>query len=347
MRTVPYGFMVFSNRSVPQIVELVKYGEQLGFDDAWLLDSQLVGRDVFVALTACALNTSRIQLGPGVTHTATRHPSVIASGFASLVEIAPERIRLAIGFGDSAIRGLGGRPVKLGQFRQDFELIRKLLQREKVPYNGRDIKVAWSDARLTSKIPLYAVPGRGPKALALSGELGHGVVLHCEADAINQRLEHVAAGAKLAGKSLKDLNIIWWITTSISPDWDKVREHLTPRIASSMRHYYYDFKAGIFNEGELPVPVDLARRIAEEYDFLEHATAGAGHGKLLDQLPDAVFRRGYLAGTPREVAGILRRVLDDHPEIDHVVLHVPPGTSRLSLENILKSFATEVRPLLQ
>jgi 5,10-methylenetetrahydromethanopterin reductase len=347
MRSVPYGFMVFSNRSVPQTVELVKYGEQLGFDNAWLLDSQLVGRDVFVTLTACALNTSRIELGPGVTHTATRHPSVIASGFASLVEIAPERIRLAIGFGDSAIRGLGGRPVKLGQFRQDFDLIRALLSGEKVPYNGREIKLAWSDARLTSKIPLYAVPGRGPKALALSGELGEGVVLHCEGDVISDRMKAIAAGAARAGKSLKDLDIIWWVTTSISSAWDKVREHLAPRMASSMRHYYYDFKAGLFKDNELPVPVDLARRIAEEYDFLDHATAGAGHGKLLDEVPDTVFRRGHLAGTPREVAEILGRTLDTYPEISRVVLHIPPGTPRLSMEDILKSFATEVKPLLQ
>jgi alkanesulfonate monooxygenase SsuD/methylene tetrahydromethanopterin reductase-like flavin-dependent oxidoreductase (luciferase family) len=173
------------------------------------------------------------------------------------------------------------------------------------------------------------------------------VVLHCEGDVISERMKSIGVGAAQVSKSLKDLDIIWWITTSISSDWSKVREHLAPRIASSLRHYYYDFKAGVFKQDQLPVSVDLARRIAEEYDFLEHATAGAGHGRLLDEVPDAVFQRGHLAGSPREVAETLRRVLDAYPEIRRVVLHIPPGTARLSMEDILKSFATEVKPLLQ
>lgn len=346
MRSVPFGFMVFSNQSVPRVIEQVKLGEQLGFDNAWLLDSQLVGREVFVALTACALNTSRIGLGPGVTHTATRHPSVVASGFASLAEVAPGRINLAIGFGDSAIRGLGGKPVRLAKYREDFELIRRLLAGEKVPHNGREVKLAWADAQLTSQIPIYPVPGGGPKGLTLAGELSHRVVLHCSEQEISGKLGHIVSGAERAGRNLQDLDIIWWPTASISNDWTKIREHLSPRIASSLRHDYYDYRRGVLREDELPIPVEFARHIAEEYNFLEHASASAKHGKLLDRLPDEIFKR-YLVGSPREVAGAIRRALDAYPEIHQVVLHIPVGTPRLSLEDILRAFATEVRPLLQ
>lgn len=345
MRPVSYGFMVFSNLSVPQVVEQVKVGEALSFDSAWLLDSQLVGREVFVALTACALATSRIRLGPGVTHTATRHPSVVASGFASLAEVAPGRISLAIGFGDSAIRGLGGKPVKLAQYREDFEIIRRLLAGQKVPYNKREIKLAWSNPQLTSQIPLYVVPG-GPKGMELAGELGAGVVFLSREHELKENLQHVAEGARRAGKTLKDLDIIWWVTSCINEDWGKVREYLGPRIASNLRHLYYDYKRGMVREDELPVPVELACRIAEEYNFLEHATAGAEHAKLLDDLPDDVFKRGLLAGSPREVAEMIRRVVDTYPEIRQVVLHIPVGTPRLSLVDILRTFATEVKPLL-
>ena len=345
MRSVPYGFMFFTNQAVPRVVELVKLGEELGFDSAWLLDSQLVGREVFVALTACALSTSRIRLGPGVTHTATRHPSVVACGFASLAEVAPGRIDLAIGFGDSAIRGLGGKPVRLAKYREDFELIRRLLAGEKVPYNGREVKLAWSDAGLTRQIPLYGVPG-GPKAQMLSGEFG-GVVLHCKLDELPRRLDNVAAGAKKAGKTLKDVDIIWWPLASISDDWGKVREHLASRVASGLRHAYYNCKAGIVKEEELPVPLELCRRVAEEYDFLEHATAGPEHGKLLDQLPDKIFKQGYVVGPPKEAAEVIGRALDTYPEIRQVVLHIPPTGPRLPMEEILRNFATKVRPLLR
>ena len=345
MRSVPCGFMVFSNQAVPQVVELVKLGEELGFDSAWLLDSQLVGREAFVAMTACALSTRRIRIGPGVTHTVTRHPSVIASGFASLVEVAPGRINLAIGFGDSAIRGLGGKPAKLAKYREDFEIVRRLLAGERIPYNGREIKLAWSDSALTRQIPMYAVPGGGPKGLALGGELGQGVVLHCEVSEIRAKLNHIAEGAARIGKSLKDLRIIWWPTVSIDEDWGKVREHLSARMASTLRHAYYDYKRGVTREDELPVPVDFARRIAEEYNFLEHATAEAHHGKLLDQVPDKVFKQ-LLAGSPQEVAAVLRQVLDSYPEIEQVVLHIPVGTKRLGAADVIRNFAKKVKPLL-
>lgn len=345
MRSVPYGFMVFSNQAVPRVVELVRLGEELGFDSAWLLDSQLVGREAFVAMTACALSTHRIRLGPGVTHTVTRHPSVIASGFASLAEVAPGRINLAIGFGDSAIRGLGGKPAKLAKYREDFELIRRLLAGERIPYNQREIKLAWSDPALTRQIPMYAVPGGGPKGLALAGELGQGVVLHCELNEIREKLDRIAEGAARIGKDLRDLDIIWWPTTSIAEDWEKIREHLSPRMASTLRHAYYDYKRGVIQEDELPVPLELARRIAEEYNFLEHASSEAHHGKLLGQVPDKVFKQ-VLAGSPQEVAAVLRQVLDSYPEINQVVLHVPVGTPRLSVADVIRNFATKVKPLL-
>ena len=345
MRSVPYGFMVFSNQAVPQVVELVKLGEELGFDSAWLLDSQLVGREAFVAMTACALNTRHIKIGPGVTHTVTRHPSVIASGFASLVEVAPGRINLAIGFGDSAIRGLGGKPAKLAKYKEDFELIRRLLAGERIPYNGREIKLAWSDPKLTRQVPMYAVPGSGPKGLALGGELGQGVVLHCDVDEVREKLDHIAEGAARIGKKLSDLRIIWWPTTSIDEDWGKVREHLSARMASSLRHNYYDYRRGGLKEDELPVPMELARRIAEEYNFLEHATAEAHHGKLLDQVPDKVFKR-VLAGSPKEVASVIRQTVDSFPEIQEVVLHIPVGTKRLGAADVIRNFAMKVKPLL-
>jgi alkanesulfonate monooxygenase SsuD/methylene tetrahydromethanopterin reductase-like flavin-dependent oxidoreductase (luciferase family) len=252
---------------------------------------------------------------------------------------------LAIGFGDSAIRGLGGKPAKLARYKEDFEVIRRLLAGERIPYNGREIKLAWSDPKLTRQIPMYAVPGSGPKGLALGGELGQGVVLHCEVDEVRAKLDHIAEGAARIGKSLNDLRIIWWPTTSIDEDWGKVREHLSARMASSLRHNYYDYKRGGLKEEDLPVPVELARRIAEEYNFLEHATAGAEHGKLLEHVPDKVFKQ-VLAGTPQEVAAVVHRVVDSYPEIGQVVLHVPVGTQRLPVADVLRNFATKVKPLL-
>ena len=67
-----FAVSVFGNQPMPQIVERVKIIESLGFDAVWFGDLQRICREVYVEMTACALNTSRITLGIGVTMPTTR-----------------------------------------------------------------------------------------------------------------------------------------------------------------------------------------------------------------------------------------------------------------------------------
>lgn len=346
--TVRIGFMLFTNQALRTTIEQVRLGEELGFDSAWMLDSQLVGRELFVTLGALATNTSKIRLGPGVTHTATRHPSVIASGFASLAELAPGRVDLALGYGDSAIRGIGGKPVRLDQYKRDFEMIRTLLDGGEVPV-GTDVKVrlAYSNPELTRLIPMYSVPGNGPKSTRLAGELGHGIVLYTEAQELDRHFEWVAQGAAERGKGSDDVAFIWWAPASIADDWGAVKEHMAPRLASRIRHKYYDYKRGSRAEADIGVPVELAARIANEYDFLEHATADVKHGHLLDEVPDELWREGIVSGTPEEAATQLNRVLGKYPQIQEVVLHFPVATEKVTIESMLELFTRRTRPLLE
>lgn len=353
-RQMKYGVMFFTNQPMPQLVRQAQLAEELGFDSIWLLDSQLVGRDVYVAMTACALNTKRIQIGPGVTHTVTRHPSVTAGGFASLVELAPERVNLAVGFGDSAIRGIGGKPARLEEFRADFSMICRLLRGETVQYRNLPVKIAWIDVEKSRRIPVFPVPG-GPRAHVLSGELvargfGHGVVVYCTVPELEERLQRVNEGASKAGKTLADLPILWFVQTSISKDQKDVKEHMASRFASGMRHKYYDYKRGDITAEQLGVSVELARRFAEEYEFTSHATPGSQHARLIDLVPEEVWLGplgigGRAAGTPEQALQVLRRGLQ-HKEIGHVVLVLPPPgpAVRLTNEQIMETFAKEVRP---
>ena len=40
--------------------------EQMGYDSAWVPDSQMIYSDTYAVLALAAANTSRIRLGPGV-----------------------------------------------------------------------------------------------------------------------------------------------------------------------------------------------------------------------------------------------------------------------------------------
>ena len=127
MRPIRYGVQIWSSKPVKEIVEQVCFAEELGHDTAWIIDSQLLAPDIYVTLTACVYNTKRITLAVGVTDTVTRNPTVTASALASLADLSPGRIRAATSLGGSSVTTIGVPHAKLAQFRNDFELIARLL----------------------------------------------------------------------------------------------------------------------------------------------------------------------------------------------------------------------------
>jgi len=54
---------------------LVRRAEELGFHHAWFYDTQLLSADCFVAMAACAMKTTRIRLGTGVSRRIESPPS--------------------------------------------------------------------------------------------------------------------------------------------------------------------------------------------------------------------------------------------------------------------------------
>ena len=98
---------ILGNQPVPTIVRQVQLAESLGYDTVWITDTHLVCRELWVTLTACALGTSRIRLGPGIAVPHTRHISVTASAVASLAELAEGRVVLGVGTGGSAAQTMG------------------------------------------------------------------------------------------------------------------------------------------------------------------------------------------------------------------------------------------------
>ena len=64
--------------------KVVKRAEELGYARAWFYDTQMLNADMFVAMGAAAVQTSRIRLGTGVLIPSNRIAPVAASALASL-----------------------------------------------------------------------------------------------------------------------------------------------------------------------------------------------------------------------------------------------------------------------
>jgi 5,10-methylenetetrahydromethanopterin reductase len=157
--------------------KVVKRAEELGFTRAWFYDTQLLNAEIFVAMGAAAVTTSKIRLATGVLIPSNRIAPVAASALMSLNALAPGRIDFGISTGFTARRTMGIGPIKLGDMRRYIELVQALIagetpewefegQRRKIRFLSPDVGVV----NMKDPIPLH-ISAFGPKARALTAKL--------------------------------------------------------------------------------------------------------------------------------------------------------------------------------
>ncbi|HKW95944.1 MAG TPA: LLM class flavin-dependent oxidoreductase, partial [Methylomirabilota bacterium] len=170
---------ILASQPLPVIVEQVRLAESLGFDTAWIADTHLVCRELWVTLTACAAATSRIRLGPGIAVPHTRHISVTASAIATLHELAPGRLVLGIGTGGSAAETMGlsvAKAARVATLETMALSLKRLLGGESMRLdNGTEARLAWLPGPFG--VPLY-LAGSGPRMLDTAGRLGDGAIMY-------------------------------------------------------------------------------------------------------------------------------------------------------------------------
>jgi len=114
----------------PGVVGHVQLAEQLGYRRAWIYDSPALYGDVWVMLARIAERTSRIAIGPGVLVPSLRHVLTQASAIATLAELAPGRLVVAIGTGFTGRMVLGQRALPWSMVATYIRQLRALLRGE-------------------------------------------------------------------------------------------------------------------------------------------------------------------------------------------------------------------------
>src|SRR5207245_7149656 len=192
-----FGLNRFDSRSVDAFAADVRRAEQLGWDAALQPDSQLRRRDTYVLLAAAARVTERITLGPLLANPVNRHPTVTASSIATIDELAPGRVLLGWGVGDTAVRLAGLRPARVKELEASTRLMRALL-------DGGEVEVgAERPARLSHHrpVPIWIAAG-GPRTLRMAGGVADGVFIRVGTHAANIKtaIDLIHAGAREAGR---------------------------------------------------------------------------------------------------------------------------------------------------
>ena len=157
--------------------KIVKRAEELGFARAWFFDTQLLNADMFVAMGAAAVQTSRIRLATGVLIPSNRIAPVAASALASLNALAPGRIDFGISTGFTARRTMGLGPVRLADMREYIAIVQRLIAGETLEwtFEGQRRKIRFLNPELDvfnvkDPIPLH-ISALGPRGRRLTAEL--------------------------------------------------------------------------------------------------------------------------------------------------------------------------------
>ena len=178
--------------------------------------------------------------------------------------------------------------------------------------------------------------------------MGYGVELPVGGHVLPQALERVNAGAATAGRTVRERDVCAWGSISISDDWQAIKEHMAASMSVRIAGSYRALREGRTQEGDLVVDIDLAQRVYELWNHVEHADANAPAAQLVLQQPDELWRewvKTSLIGTPEEVAERLRPAFQ-HEAVSDIVISPRLSVGRLSVESIMETFAKQVRPLL-
>jgi 5,10-methylenetetrahydromethanopterin reductase len=162
----------------PHVVDHIVEAERLGYERAWLFDSPALYGDIWVIAALAAKRTSRIALGPAVLVPNLRHPLVQASAIATLEQLAPGRVAVAIGTGFTGRMAMGQKPLTWAWTRRYIEQLRALLRGEKVEVDGAIVQMLHGPdfaPPFPIKTPIV-IAANGPKGLAVANEFGDGVM---------------------------------------------------------------------------------------------------------------------------------------------------------------------------
>src|SRR3954447_5877170 len=168
--------------------------EELGYHRAWCYDSPALYADVWVTLALAATRTSSIGLGPGVLVSNLRHAMTTAAAVATLVDLAPGRVAVAVGSGFTGARCLGQKPQRWRDVSAYIEALRALLRGEEVPWDGSVIRMMHPDGFAPGRpieVPIL-VAASGPKGVAAAKAVGDGVFFGGQPMAAAGEFSHVA-----------------------------------------------------------------------------------------------------------------------------------------------------------
>jgi len=289
---------------IPEVVELARRAEALGYRRVWVPDEGLATRDVMVTMAAIAAATTTIQIGTGIVNPYSRHPALTAAAIASIDEMSGGRAFLGFGAGGSLTLGPLGvdRPRPLAHVREAVEAARALFSGKPVDFDGETLtldKALMDYGR--SDIEIWFA-GRGPRMLHQAGAIMDGVLLEfLHKPSLGDFIATVRQGA---ATTANEPTLCYSTMVITNPDRiEEVRPHMTYRLVDS------------------PTAVKESLGITEEHTAAIRAAMAHGLHEAAKLIPDEWVEPFVIMGSVDDCAEELGQMRDQH-QFDEFMLVV-------------------------
>ena len=312
-----------------QLLDYAVSADRLGFDSVWTSDHFQPWRhtdghapNAIAWLGAAAMTTERVQLGTSVlTPTLRYNPGVVAQAFATLGCLAPGRIALGVGTGESLNEVVVGvdwpeQKERFHRLKEAVMLIQQLFREDFVDFEGQYYRThnATLYDRPDQPVPVY-IGASGPAASRLAGRIAEGYIatsgkateLYTE-----KLLPAVSEGLGKAGRA--DDAIERMIEMKVSFDTDRARAMEDTKIW-----------AALALSGEQKMGVEDPREME----------------RLASTVEDVAHRRWLVSDDVDEHIEQIRPYLEWG--FDHLVFHFPGNDQ----ERALSLYADKVLPELR
>ena len=328
--TLSLGYKASAEQFAPRrLLDLAIAAERAGFDSVWTSDHFQPWRhtdghapNALVWLGAAAQATERVTLGTSVLTPSFRYnPAVVAQAFATLGCLAPGRIILGVGTGES----LNEIPVgidwpeqseRFARLRESVTLIQQLFREEFVTFEGEYYRThnATIYDRPGEPVPIY-IAASGPAAARLAGRIGDGLICTSGKGAelyVDTLLPAVVEGAEKAGRDAGPLARM--IEMKVSFDTDRGRAMEDTKVW-----------AALALTGEQKVGVEDPREME----------------RLAKGVEDVAYRRWLVSSDPDEHIEQVATYVDYG--FDHLVFHFPGNDQ----EGAIARYAELILPRLR
>ena len=236
---VRFGYKASAEQFAPrELLDYAVQAEAQGFDSVFVSDHLQPWRHdgghapaALPWLGALATATERVVLGTSVlTPTFRYHPAVVAQAFATLGCLAPGRVVLGVGSGES----LNEVPLgtvwpdgkeRFARLKEAVTLIRRLWTEDRVTFEGQFYRTELATIydRPEQPVPLY-IGASGPSATRMAGRLADGFITTSGKGHelyTGTLLPAVREGAEKAGRSVDDLDLMIEVKVSFDPDQER------------------------------------------------------------------------------------------------------------------------------